>query len=463
MLSQAENEETIAAIATPLGEGGIGIIRISGPRSEDVLRAVFFPQKSPSRFLSHRLYFGEVKDPVTHGVLDEALACLMRAPHSYTGDDVAEISCHGGSMVVRKVLGAAVKAGARHAVPGEFTKRAYLNGRIDLAQAEAVLDLIRSRTDESHSQALALLQGSLSQRIHGIKDSLLGILSAVEAAIDFPEDDVEQPSSGEMSGKIDRMITDVGDLLGTYDKGKVIRDGVCAAFVGRPNVGKSSLFNALLGEDRAIVTEIPGTTRDYIEETADMSGYPVRLLDTAGIRQEEDRVEAEGVRRARERMNSADILILVLDGSEPLKEEDGRLIADCRGKTSVIAVNKSDLPLRLSDDELRPLCRGEEILHVSAKEKTGLERLQDAVIAGIRRPGPEPSPGVVITRQRHKDALTKARESLVKAREGAGQGLYPELISIDLRLTLDALGEITGETTAEDVLDRIFSEFCIGK
>jgi len=456
--------DTIAAIATPLGEGGIGIIRISGPRAEELLMGVFFPEKPIHRFISRRLYLGEIRDPQSNAALDQVLACLMRAPHSYTGEDVVEISCHGGPMVLRKILNVVVRGGVRHAEPGEFTKRAFLNGRLDLTQAEAVLDLVRSRTERSHAQAMALLKGALSERLQGIKARLLDVLANVEAAIDFPEEeDTAEISSEELMGGMEAVASEMLSLIKTYEEGRACREGVSAAIVGRPNVGKSSLFNALLDEDRAIVTEIPGTTRDYIEETVSIEGYPVRLLDTAGLGTRGERVEEEGMKLTREKISHSDILLAVFDGSEPLKEEDIHLIREIRERGKILVVNKADLPQELSIDKLSSNCPGHDPVVVSAKNKTGLDALKRCIITGVSSYGGEPVQGAVITRQRHRDALVRALEAMRRAQDGVRKGISPELASVDLRLSLEALGEVVGETTTEDLLNRIFSEFCIGK
>ncbi len=464
-----QKEETIAAIATPLGEGGIGIVRVSGPKAEGILRAVFSPKKPLSRPVSHHLYLGEVKDPNSQAPLDHAMACLMKAPRSYTGEDVVELSCHGGPGVMRRVLDAVVRAGARHAAPGEFTKRAFLNGRLDLTQAEAVLDLVRSRTERSHAQALALLTGSLSEKIMEMKDALLQVLAGIEASIDFPEEDVGTPSSAEQMARVESIALEMGALLRTYEEGKVCREGALAAFVGRPNVGKSSLLNALLGEERAIVTEIPGTTRDYIEELVNIQGYPVRLLDTAGLWMGRDRAEEEGVRRAKEKFGHADILLLVLDGSEPLHTEDVVAIEETRGRKFVLILNKTDLPLALDLEKVRSLVPGKEPIIVSAKYGTGLDVLRGGIVSGVmekwerREDGAEPFHGAVITRERHREDLRKALEAVKGTQDSMRKELSPELIAVDLQLALEALSEIVGETTTEDVLDRIFNEFCVGK
>lgn len=456
--------DTIAAIATPLGEGGIGIIRISGPRAEELLKGVFFPEKPIPRYISRRLYLGEIRDPQSNAALDQVLACLMKAPHSYTGEDVVEISCHGGPMVLRKILNVVVKGGARHAEPGEFTKRAFLNGRLDLTQAEAVLDLVRSRTERSHAQAMALLKGALSERLQGIKARLLDVLANVEAAIDFPEEeDTAGISSEELLGGMEAVATEMLSLIKTYEEGKTCREGISAAIVGRPNVGKSSLFNALLNEDRAIVTELPGTTRDYIEETVSIEGYPVRLLDTAGLGAGRERIEEEGMKLTREKIGHSDILLAVFDGSEPLKEEDIHLINEVRERKKILVVNKADLPLMLSMENLSSNCPGIDPVVVSAKKRTGLDALKRRIITGVSGYGGEPIQGAVITRQRHRDALVRALDATRQAQEGVRKGVSPELASVDLRLSLEALGEVVGETSTEDLLNRIFSEFCIGK
>jgi tRNA modification GTPase len=412
---------------------------------------------------SHRVRFGSLIHPQTGAKLDEVLVTYMRAPHSYTREDVVEISGHGGVGVMARILEAVVSVGARLAGPGEFTKRAFLNGRLDLSQAEAVIDLIHAHTEESHRQALAQLQGGLSQAIRALRDELLEVLAYVEGAMEFPEEDLELLPWETLRARTRAVAAQVAALLDSFQGGRVLREGVQVAIVGRPNVGKSSLFNALLAANRAIVTPIPGTTRDVLEEVANVHGYPFRLIDTAGIRPSTDPVEREGIERARASLEGADLVLLVLDRSEPLTVEDEEAVAAVQGKRVQVVLNKADLPPRLTAGELQVRLPEWPKTAVSCKERRGLERLTEAMLAAVLH-GPQPSrEGPVVTRLRHWEALQRARQSLLQACEAMERRLSGEFIAVDLREALEWLGEIVGLNYTEDLLDKIFGEFCIGK
>jgi tRNA modification GTPase len=462
---QATPDDTIAAIATPIGAGGLGIIRVSGPHAVAIVRAVFRDRHGrPVEGLpSHRVRFGSVMHPRTGAKLDEVLVTYMRAPHSYTREDVVEISGHGGIGVMARILEALVASGARLAEPGEFTKRAFLNGRLDLSQAEAVIDLIQAQTEESHRQALAQLQGGLSQAICAMREELLEVLAYVEGAMEFPEEDLEFLPWETLRAKAHAVEAWMTTLLDTFQTGRVLREGVQVAIVGRPNVGKSSLFNALLAANRAIVTPIPGTTRDVLEEVANLRGYPFRLVDTAGIRPSTDLVEREGIERARGSLESADLVLLVLDGSEPLTAEDEEAMAAVQGKRVQVVLNKTDLPPLLTVDELQVRLPEWPKTAVSCKERQGLERLTEAIVAAVLDGQQPPREGPMVTRTRHWEALQRARQSLLQACDTMEQRLSGEFIAVDLREALEWLGEIVGLNYTEDLLDKIFSEFCIGK
>lgn len=454
--------DTIAAIATPMGEGGIGIVRLSGPHCCEIAERIF-KRKAAGPWDSHRLYYGHVVDPLTGEAVDEALCVLMKAPRSYTREDVLEIHCHGGSLVTQRVLELVLREGARPAEPGEFTKRSFLNGRIDLTQAEAVIDLIRAKSPAGQTAATEQLTGRLYNRLREVKDKLCAVLAHSEAYIDFPEEDIELSTREEFL----RILSDAGDLLkgliSSYEEGKVYRDGLSIVIAGRPNVGKSSLLNLLLKEKRAIVTSVPGTTRDIIEEYMNIKGVPIRLADTAGIRETDDLVEKEGVRLAREVLDRADIAIFVVDGSRPLDSEDVRLAGELNRKRYILVINKSDLPRALAEADIGKLQREMPAVFISAARGNGIETLYDAILKEALHGRREAAGGLVLTRARHRDALQKALNSISSCTEGIKESVSPEFYTVDLREALNSIGDVVGETTPDDILDRIFSEFCLGK
>lgn len=451
-------EDTIAAISTPVGEAGIGVVRISGGDATSVLRRVF--AMGPGPIESHRVYYGRVADPSTGEVIDESLAFCMLAPRSYTREDVVEIHCHGGPVPLQRVLLAVLQAGARLALPGEFTLRAYLNGRIDLAQAESVADIIRSRTDRGLALAVKGLSGQLSQRVRAVRQQLLRLLAYLEATIDFTEDDIPEE---DVEGPLRVGLESVGRLLATADQGIICRQGLRVAIVGRPNVGKSSLLNALLRSDRAIVTEIAGTTRDTLEEIANFSGVPVCLVDTAGIARSEDLVERLGIERSRRAMEEADLCLLVVDGAAPIQAMDREIAAMVKGKATVVVANKADLPRAVSAEELGALVEGAPMVFTSAVDGDGLEQLQEVVLQQVFSGRTAPSDQLLVSNPRHKEALGRVETHLRDALASLEAGLPADCTASDVRLALDALGEITGETATEDLLEAIFSHFCVGK
>ena len=455
--------DTIAAISTPLGVGGIGIVRLSGPQARGILEKIFRRRGGDKPLRSHRFYLGEILRPRDQSAIDEVLAAFMEKPKTYTREDVAEIQAHGGPLILREILEAALRCGARPAGPGEFTRRAFLNGRIDLTQAEAVIDLIESKTRRSLDLANLQRRGRLGEEVKKIREGLADLLALLEAGIDFPEEEIPGLSGGDIQRRLRGSREKLDALLRTYDEGKVYRQGIAAVIIGRPNVGKSSLLNALLREDRAIVTPVPGTTRDVIEETANVRGIPLRIMDTAGLRHGRDEVEVEGVKRTRDRLAQADLVIWVVDGSEPLAAEDLAILPEVRGRKSVVVLNKNDLPRRLNQRELADALPGVPLVAVSALRHSGIDLLEGAIRETVLD-GPEDSSSeVLLSNLRHKQALEKAREGLERALEASAANLPPEFISVDLGQALRALGEIVGETTPEDILDRIFSQFCIGK
>ena len=455
--------DTIAAISTPVGQGGIGIVRISGPRSLEIAETIFRPGKAAplADKRSGSLLYGHIINPADNTNVDEVLLAVMRSPHSYTKEDVVEINCHGGMISVKRTLETVLAQGARLADPGEFTKRAFLNGRINLTQAEAVFDVITAKTEESMKLALEQLQGGLSEKLADIRKKLIDISASAEAYIDFPEDDIETKTSLQIRERLTEIKEEIDGLSATFQEARFFRDGLAVAIVGRPNVGKSSLLNVLLKKDRAIVTELPGTTRDLIEDYLNINGLPIRIMDTAGIRNSEELVEKEGIRRSLDAINKADFIIALLDGSAPLEEDDLQLMELIRGKNAVIVINKSDLPAKISLEGIRE--KGREYLLISALSGEGVEKLKSAIFHSNLRNWAEEREGVVVTNIRHKTALDKTSSSL-----GRALGLFLadqplEFFSIELRDALDSLGEITGTVTTEDILDKIFSTFCIGK
>jgi tRNA modification GTPase len=456
-------EETIAAIATPEGKGGIGIIRVSGPQAEEICHALFRPKKGTGPLETHRLYHGEIVSPETESVLDEVLAVIMKSPRSYTGEDTLEIHCHGGPLILRNVLEAVIRAGARPAGPGEFTKRAFLNNHLDLSQAEAVMELIEAKTARGLELALSHLRGDLSAKTHSLRASLIEILAHLEASIDFGEDDAEPLNTKELMEKISHVIDDIQNILSTYSEGKIHREGITAVITGKPNVGKSSLLNRLLGEKRVIVTTTPGTTRDFIEETVFIKGLPVKFVDTAGIRASSEEIESEGIALVWEKAEAADVVIILLDGSAALTKEDREIIDRNRGRTIALLVNKSDLPQKITTESLREAIPETEPLLISAKYGEGILEMKEKIHSLVVHEREGESPDIIVTDLRHKRALEGALANCLAAGDGISGGFSPEFPSLEIREALDHLGEILGETTNEEVLDRIFSSFCIGK
>ncbi len=455
------HQDTITAIATPLGAGGIGIVRISGPQAEEIGLRLFRPSRPVDFLESHRLYFGDLTAG-TGAVLDEVLVTLMRKPNSYTGEDVLEIHCHGGPAILQAILGETLKAGARPARPGEFTERAFLNGRLDLAQAESVMDLVLAKTDRALNQAVSQLKGRLSESISALRSNVLDLLASLEASIDFPEEETSIPGT-ELSVRIDGIAARIAEILSTYREGKLLRDGVDVVIAGKTNVGKSSLLNRLLGEERAIVTPLAGTTRDFIAEAISIHGLPVKLTDTAGIRDSEDSIELKGIEKVWERVGTADLVILVLDGAGGLDEQDRAVIAELEGCSMVVAVNKVDLPQRISEADISGLLPGVRVVKISAKYGDGTGDLKELLYQAALGSSEGRHEETVISNARHKAALETSRDLLLKARENIVGGLSPEFAACDLREAFGSLGDIIGETTTEDVLERIFSSFCIGK
>jgi tRNA modification GTPase len=453
-------QDTICGVSTPPGEGGIGIIRMSGPKAIEIASMVFRADsaKRLEDQASHSLLYGKVRDPGTGDIIDEALVSVMRTPASYTREDVVEINCHGGMMPLWRTVNLLIMSGARQAEPGEFTKRAFLNGRIDLAQAEAVMDIIQAKTELSHRAANEQLLGGMSSEVAALRDRLVSIVAAVEAGIDFPEEEIETPTGHPLADDVGSLLQSVDELISSHRYGRVLREGIATAIIGKPNVGKSSLLNRLLKQDRAIVTDIPGTTRDVLEEYINIAGLPFKILDTAGIRHSHDVVEMEGVRRSLAAIGAADVVLIVLDGSKPSSAEDQRVLEKARGKTAIVVMNKNDLE-RKAESPVWP----EMVVEVSCKSGRGLDNLRKALVEIVKQGAVPPREHSWAVNQRHKTALEKAKASLVKALESITSGMSAEFIALDLRDALDSVGIVTGATHTDDILERIFRDFCIGK
>jgi len=459
-------DDTIAAIATPLGEGGLAVVRLSGPQALSIADKCFAPAGSrstkPSAAETHTIQFGHI---VRRGAtVEEVLVAVMRAPRTFTREDVVEITCHGGLLPAKAVLDAVLESGARSAQPGEFTRRAFLNGRIDLAQAEAVADLIHSRTELALRAASEQLAGKLSRRINQLRDDLLKTLAHIEAHIDFPDEDIAPDTRSALLVRLEQGVAFMDQLLQTADEGQILRRGIRAAIIGRPNAGKSSLLNQLLGHGRAIVSHIPGTTRDTIEETANIRGLPVVFIDTAGLREARDEIEVEGIRRSRQTLEKAELVLHVLDISEPLTREDEVQLAEFPDKKRILVRNKVDLPARLQlrepSGDSRP---GRPVVDVSCRSGAGIERLKDVIRETVWSGEIKAEMLETMINSRHQDALNRARASARRAIGVLQANQTLELAAMELRIAVNAAGEIVGKTTTEDLLDVIFSQFCIGK
>lgn len=457
-------DDTIAAISTAPGEGGIGIVRISGDKALDILNEIFISPKGKDTMSmkSYTMRYGYIVDKEKDETIDEVIVSYMKAPNTYTREDIVEINCHGGMVAVKRILSLVISKGARLAEPGEFTKRAFLNGRIDLSQAEAVIDLIRAKTDESMKLAMDQVQGKLSGKIKNMMDRLLNILAHIEAAVDFPEDDIENIIAKSIISGAEEIKEDIESLIRNADTGKIIREGLNTIIVGKPNVGKSSLLNMLLQEKRAIVTEIPGTTRDIIEEYINIEGIPVKLVDTAGIRETGDVVEKIGVEKTKEYIQRADLIIFMIDASRPFEEEDKKILNMIEGKHTIVVVNKMDLPKVIDMDYLEKELENFPVIYTSINNENGIEEIKKQIVELVYK-GKVAQKDVYITNIRHRDILLKAKQSIENGIETINSGFPIDCASVEFREAYLKLGEITGDTVADDIIDRIFTDFCIGK
>lgn len=456
-------DDTIAAISTPIGAAGIGIVRISGKNAVEIAKKLFRPGKAGAldNIESHKLVYGYLVEPETENVVDEVLLSVMLAPNTFTVEDVVEINCHGGVVAVRKALEGVIAAGARLAEPGEFTKRAFLNGRIDLAQAESVMDLINAKTDQSLKAAVRQLAGGLSAKVYELRRDLLKTIAHIEAGIDFPEHDIEELSREQVATATREVLAEIEQLIAGSESGKILREGLRTVILGKPNVGKSSLLNALLREKRAIVTDIPGTTRDVIEEFVNINGIPLNIIDTAGIRETDDLVEKIGVEKTRQVLDEADMVLFMLDASTGIEEEDRKIAELVRGKTGIVLINKTDIGTEL--EPVSSYIAGMDRVEISLKTGQGLEDLKNRISEKVFAGQVDPGEGVMVTNIRHRNALMAARESLSEVINTLDMNMPTDCMVIDLRNAWEKLGEISGETLGEDIVDRIFSEFCIGK
>lgn len=457
--------DTIAAISTPPGEGGIGIVRISGDEAIEIADKLYsMGKKSLADQDTHTIHYGKVVNPKTGDIVDEVMVSVMRAPKTYTREDVVEINSHGGILVVNKVLQVVLNNGARLAEPGEFTKRAFLNGRIDLSQAEAVMDMIRAKTDRAMHVAVDQLDGQMARLIRDLRQKILDTLAQVEVNIDYPEyDDVEEMTSQLLEDKAREVKADIQKLLETAQQGKILREGLATAIIGRPNVGKSSLLNTLLRQDKAIVTDVAGTTRDVIEEYVNVKGVPFKLIDTAGIRETDDEVEKIGVDRSRQAIQQADLILLVFNQSEKLTAEDEALIEATKGQNRIILLNKTDLDQQLNVDKLSQLIANDPIVGTSMMTQAGMDELQNKIAELFFSGQTGERDATYVSNTRHIALLEEAEDALSEVLNGIALDMPVDLVQIDMRRAWDLLGEITGDSVQDELITKLFSQFCLGK
>ncbi|MFC4619706.1 tRNA uridine-5-carboxymethylaminomethyl(34) synthesis GTPase MnmE [Camelliibacillus cellulosilyticus] len=455
--------DTIAAISTPMGEGAISIVRLSGEDAFAIADHIYRGRRPLRDIPSHTINYGKIIDPETEKTVEEVMVSVMRGPKTFTREDVVEINCHGGFVSVNKVLELVLKAGARLAEPGEFTKRAFLNGRIDLSQAEAVMDLIRAKTDRAMTVAMGQMEGRLSNLVRSLRQTLLEIIASVEVNIDYPEYDAEEMTGQLLLEKALHVREQIASILKTSKQGKILREGLATVIIGRPNVGKSSLLNSLVHENKAIVTDIPGTTRDVIEEYVNVRGVPLRLIDTAGIRETEDIVERIGVERSRQVLKEADLILLLLNNNEPLTDEDLRLFEAVKGMDALVVINKTDLPAHIDLDAVKQLAGERKVITTSLLKEEGIDQLEEAIASLFFQTGIETNDLTYVSNTRHIALLHRSIEALNDAIQTMESGLPIDMAQIDIRRTWEILGEIVGDTVSESLIDQLFSQFCLGK
>lgn len=455
-------EDTIAAIATPPGEGGIGIIRISGPKAAEILDKIFVPAVAAGAE-NRKMTYGHIVEPETKSILDEVLCVFMAEPKTYTAEDVAEINCHGGMVPLRKILSLILKCGARLAEPGEFTKRAFLNGRLDLTQAEAVIDLIKAKTDKTFDVAMEQLEGVFSKRIREIRKKLVDILVNITVNIDYPDEDIEEMTYEKLSDGLGAVKQDIDKLLSGAETGKILREGLKVSIIGKPNVGKSSLMNSLLKESRAIVTEIPGTTRDTIEEQLSVGGFLVKLTDTAGIRDTSDVVEKIGIEKTKAAFNEADLVIFIADSSRPLDREDEEIISLLTESRTIVVLNKIDLTRQIGAEDIRSRLPKAVIIETSMETGAGVEEVEKEIVDMVSGGKVNQKDSVMVTNVRHQHILEQAQTSVSDAVAMTERREPLEFIEIDVNSCYESLGEIIGETVRDDIINEVFSRFCLGK
>ncbi len=458
-------EDTIAAIATPFGTSGTGKVRISGPQAINLSSTVF--EASSGIDLkdadSHSAHHGYIVDNKSGETLDEVLAIVMISPRSFTGENVVEFDCHGGMVPLESVLELVLKQGARMAEPGEFSRRAFMNGKLDMAQAEAIIDIINSKTEKSLTIAVEQLKGGLSQKVNDIKEKVVTLLAHLEASIDFPEDEIKGFSFNQLKERIDSIEKPIKRLIKTAKQGKLYQEGIKTVIVGKPNVGKSSLLNYLLQENRAIVTDIPGTTRDVIEEYINLNGIPLKIIDTAGVRESENVVEQIGVKKTRDSLKKADLVLMMLDVSQGLTEEDIKVYELIKKQPTIVVVNKTDLEKQINLDRTEKKFKEHPLLYISVKEEEGLEELKNTILEEILHENINVESDIMVTKVRHREALNNAHDSIKKVKKSLNNGMPVDFLTIDLKDVLFYLGTITGETVTDDIIDQIFSDFCLGK
>lgn len=456
--------DTISSISTPMGEGAIAIVRLSGPEAVNIANKIYKGKNQLTDVQSHTINYGHIVDPETKDVVEEVMVAVMRAPKTYTREDVVEINCHGGIMTVNQILEMTLSNGARIAEPGEFTKRAFLNGRIDLSQAEGIMDFIRAKTDRASKVAMNQIEGRLSQMIQGLRQSILEILAQVEVNIDYPEyDDVEEATTAFLLEEAKKIEQSINQLLTTGAQGKILREGLSTVIVGKPNVGKSSMLNNLIQDNKAIVTEIAGTTRDVLEEYVNVRGVPLRLVDTAGIRETEDIVEKIGVERSREALSKADLILYVLNYNEPLTESDYQLAEVMKDEDVIVIINKTDLEQRLDIEEVKKMVGDVPVVMTSMLSQEGLDTLEEHIAKLFFEGEVQSQDMTYVSNARHINLLKEAKKAIIDASQSAEMGVPIDIVQIDLIRTWELLGEVIGEEVSEGLIDQLFSQFCLGK